>query len=202
MSAHSTHCYQGKYYATSCKYEDPNCPERAIKLPQGVVKPAPERIVAVQIAGDKALVLGYPETNQDEETGHNCDAMGCPSAAAHTLYAVPLLTEVPTSQVEQSKIGEPKLYRCRACGHHGPSVEVCDKCGFHGCRFEVLPSATSQANDDAEKIASYLEHRSLDYPDDIFLNDSVTPDGIAGTTLRKMLPRLAKEIREGLWRGL
>lgn len=57
-----------------------------------------------------------------------------------------------------------------------------------------------QANDDVEKIASYLERRSLDYPDDTFLRfleDATTPEGIAGRTLRKMLPQLAKEIREG-----
>lgn len=59
----------------------------------------PERIVAVQLMGaDKALVIGYPASGQDEETGHNCDAMGCPSAAAHTLYVVRTLTPLNAEQ--------------------------------------------------------------------------------------------------------
>jgi len=36
--------------------------------------------------GDTLVVLGVPDSeNEDEETGHNCDQMGCGSIGPHVI---------------------------------------------------------------------------------------------------------------------
>lgn len=51
-----------------------------------------ETLQSVEISqdGKRAYVIGIPAESKDEDAGHNCDAMGCPSARAHTLYVLPI----------------------------------------------------------------------------------------------------------------
>lgn len=44
--------------------------------------------------GNKLVVLGNPDENEDEESTHNCDAMGCSSCGNHVLF----ITELPEWQ--------------------------------------------------------------------------------------------------------
>jgi hypothetical protein len=44
------------------------------------------------------------------------------------------------------------------------------------------------------EVADFVRRRALTYPADVFPADSTSRDGIAGATLRDMLPRLADEI--------
>lgn len=42
----------------------------------------------VWIGSNDVVVVGTPDESEDEETGHNCDAMGC--GWDHVLYRIPL----------------------------------------------------------------------------------------------------------------
>lgn len=42
------------------------------------------------------IVMGWPPESDDEETGHNCDAMGCGSCGSHVIYRLSL----PNDQAE------------------------------------------------------------------------------------------------------
>ena len=59
---------------------------------------AAEHLQAVEIGEDgRAYIVGTPACSTDVEEkrgdGHNCDAMGCPSAARHTLYVLPVTAD-------------------------------------------------------------------------------------------------------------
>lgn len=48
-----------------------------------------------------------------------------------------------------------------------------------------------------ESCGDHLEKLAEHYPEDTFPEDGQTPEAIAGTALRKMLPKFADVIREG-----
>jgi hypothetical protein len=41
----------------------------------------------------RLYIIGRPPSDDDEETGHNCDAMGCGSAGPHVLARIELTPE-------------------------------------------------------------------------------------------------------------
>lgn len=61
-----------------------------LKTPSGI--PAGytqlDKYTRVYVSDRWLLITGTPEESEDEETGHNCDAMGC--GWEHVLYRFPL----------------------------------------------------------------------------------------------------------------
>jgi len=47
-----------------------------------------DKYTRVYVSDKWLLVTGTPDESEDEETGHNCDAMGC--GWEHVLYRFPL----------------------------------------------------------------------------------------------------------------
>ncbi len=47
-----------------------------------------DKYTRVYVSDKWLLVTGTPDESEDEETGHNCDAMGC--GWEHVLYRLPL----------------------------------------------------------------------------------------------------------------
>ena len=47
-------------------------------------------LVEAYLTEREVIVMGFPPESDDEETGHNCDAMGCGSTGGHVLYRLPL----------------------------------------------------------------------------------------------------------------
>ena len=68
-----------------------------------------------------------------------------------------------------------------------------------GLSMKDLAEAAYSAG--VEAAAVLLEDRSKEYPASVFPTESTTRDGIAGTTLRFVLPGLAAEIRALLTGG-
>ena len=52
--------------------------------------PKGARLVEAYLTDREIIVMGWPPESDDEETGHNCDAMGCGSVGSHVSYRLPL----------------------------------------------------------------------------------------------------------------
>lgn len=86
-----------KHWSPSEKIILPQVPHEgrplALKTPDGI--PAGftqmDKYTRVYVSDKWLLVTGTPDESEDEETGHNCDAMGC--GWEHVLYRFPLTTE-------------------------------------------------------------------------------------------------------------
>jgi hypothetical protein len=50
--------------------------------------PKGAELVEAYMTAREIIVMGQPPEDDDEETGHNCDAMGC--GLSHVLYRMPL----------------------------------------------------------------------------------------------------------------
>lgn len=51
--------------------------------------PKGARLVEAYLTEREVIIMGCPPENEDEETGHNCDAMGCGSIGGHVLHRIP-----------------------------------------------------------------------------------------------------------------
>lgn len=56
---------------------------------QGLRIPKGARLVEAWEHNGHLVVMGTPAREEDEETGHNCDAMGC-SSVSHVVLRVPI----------------------------------------------------------------------------------------------------------------
>lgn len=57
--------------------------KQGLKIPRGA------RLVEAWEHDGHLVVTGTPASDEDEETGHNCDAMGC-SSISHVVFRIPI----------------------------------------------------------------------------------------------------------------
>lgn len=62
-----------------------------------------DKYTRVYVSDKWLLVTGTPAEDEDEETGHNCDAMGC--GWEHVPYRLPLCTPICTQDTDTSPEG-------------------------------------------------------------------------------------------------
>lgn len=72
---------------------------RPMKTPDGVPAGYARQMVQVWKGPKDIVIIGTPDESEDEETGHNCDAMGC--GWDHVLWRIPI-PEANTKQPEPS----------------------------------------------------------------------------------------------------
>lgn len=93
--------------------------------------------------------------------------------------------------------------KCPECGY--PLLKtrrLCVTCGTDELTTEQVEQRLNDAPPiDVDRIATFVEDYVKAYPEDVFVPGGCSPDAIAADTLRKMLPTIAREIREGAWRN-
>lgn len=81
----------------------PNSSRTSSTLGDGSAPPAGEptrgdnygKVTAVDVTAREIVVLGTPADEQGEESGHNCDALGCGSTGPHVLWRGPVVFARP-----------------------------------------------------------------------------------------------------------